>query len=338
MGVLIICGNLWLDVFAADYHKKSDLLMPENTENIKAHIFDIQGLSMHDGPGCRTLVFFSGCTLNCFWCSNPEGIPAKPPLLYYHPNCILCGNCAKGCPHDAIVIDRDRIKISREKCFLCAHTVCAEHCLTNALRLGGYEITLPELFRIIMRDSNYWGSNGGVTLTGGEPLLQIDFVLEFLKKCYDSYIHTAIETCGNLPWSYFKRVIPFLDWIFFDLKHLDPHEHERGTTANNKFILDNARKLAAEYPGRLIFRLPYIPGFNDSESGILTTISFLKEIGKNEINILPLHHLGREKYKMLDRDYYIETHSLPTTDNLSTAQKIFNNAGITCYLGSQTPF
>jgi len=312
--------------------------MQNGNPRLEAKIFDIQGLSMHDGPGCRTLIFLTGCTLHCFWCSNPEGIPTKPPLLYYHPNCILCGNCVKACPYEALEIDRDRIKIQREKCLICENVGCVKDCLTNALRLGGYDIALPELLKIIKRDSNYWGTNGGITLTGGEPLLQIDFVAELLKECFDSYIHTAIETCGNLPWSYFKRVIPHLDWIFFDIKHMDSREHEIATGSCNSLILDNAKKLAADFTGRLIFRLPLIPGFNDSESNLLDTVSFLKKIRKTEINILPLHHLGSEKYKMLDKDYNIGAHPVPSLVDLIAAQKIFTNAGISCYIGSQTPF
>ena len=306
--------------------------------NLKANIFDIQGLSVHDGPGCRTLIFLSGCTLNCFWCSNPEGINIKPSLMYFQNKCIMCGNCVKNCSKNAVKVEDNKISIDREKCRSCENQSCINECYTDALTLCGYEITVEKLFDIIKRDRQFWGSEGGITLTGGEPLLQIDFAKEILKTCYDSYIHTAIETCGNIPWNNFKRVIPYLDWVFFDIKHTDTNEHKPATGANNSLILANAKKLVCEFSGKLIFRLPLIPNFNDSEININNTISFLKGIGKNEINLLPLHHLGREKYKMLNKNYDIDNYPIPSIESLKNIKNIFKQAGINCYIGSETPF
>ncbi len=304
----------------------------------KGYIFDIQGLSVHDGPGCRTLIFLSGCTLKCFWCSNPEGISGKPSLLYFSRKCIRCGNCVQACQHNAIKIEGNQHRINRSYCLHCEKNVCLEECYTDALQLGGYEISVSKLFSIIQRDRNYWGSGGGITLTGGEPLLQIDFVKEILKRCHDSFIHTAIETCGNVPWSSFLEVLPYLDWIFFDLKHTNKPEHKEATSAENVLILENACLLSTHFTGRLIFRLPLIPGFNDTDENITSTIAFLKNIRSKEINVLPLHHLGREKYEMLGIDYKGNHFPVPTIEQLRQVAATFNDAGILCYIGSETPY
>ncbi|MCP3944057.1 MAG: glycyl-radical enzyme activating protein [Desulfobacteraceae bacterium] len=306
--------------------------------NLKANIFDIQGLSVHDGPGCRTLIFLKGCTLNCFWCSNPEGISIKPSLMYSQIKCIRCGNCEKNCSNTAIEVKDNKILLARDECISCVNQSCVDECYTNALTLCGYEITIKKLLDIIKRDRQFWGYEGGITLTGGEPLLQIDFVEETLKTCHNLYIHTAIETCGNIPWNNFKRVMPYLDWIFFDIKHSNNNEHKIATGVNNLLILDNAKKLASEFSGKLIFRLPLIPNFNDSEINITNTVSFLNEIKKNEINLLPLHHLGREKYNLLNKIYDMDKYPMPSIKSLKNIKNRFKQNGINCYIGSETPF
>ena len=144
------------------------------------YIFDIQGMSVHDGPGCRTLIFLCGCTMNCFWCSNPEGISTKPSLMYYSSKCIACGNCIGNCPSDALCLESGKLKIARQICVLCDKQSCIEECYTDALRFGGYEISVSKLYDIIRRDRHYWGNDGGITLTGGEPLVQSDFAKEIL--------------------------------------------------------------------------------------------------------------------------------------------------------------
>lgn len=314
------------------------MILNRDKSNTKGNIFDIQGLSVHDGPGCRTLVFMNGCTLNCFWCSNPEGISKKPSLLYFSSKCIVCGNCVRNCQQNAIRIENEKLVISRQICSQCNNQSCVDECYTDALRLGGYEISVSRLFEIIQRDRQFWGSKGGVTLTGGEPLFQVDFAKEILAKCHEAYIHTAIETCGNIPSENFRQVIPFLDWIFFDLKHLDDNEHKNGTGSGNSLILDNATLLANEFEGRLVFRLPLIPGFNDSPENIKAVITFIKKTGKEEINVLPIHHLGREKYQMLDKEYLGIKFPVPSNEKLKSIQAQFKESGIRCYIGSETPF
>jgi pyruvate formate lyase activating enzyme len=314
------------------------MLLNKNNSNLTATVFDIQGLSVHDGPGCRTLIFFNGCTLNCFWCSNPEGISRKPSPMYFSSRCIVCGNCVKMCVHNAIHLENEKIIIERKYCNVCDNQSCTEECYTDALKLSGYEISISKLYDIIQRDRKFWGSEGGITLTGGEPLLQIDFAEEILTSCHEAYIHTAIETCGNVPSQSFSKVMPFLDWIFFDLKHLNNEEHKKATGIGNMLIQENAKLLSREFEGRLIFRLPLIPGFNDSNENINDIISFIKKAGKNEINILPLHHLGREKYPMLSQEYHGMAYAVPTNQLMREIEKQFKAAGIHCYIGSETPF
>jgi len=318
--------------------------LPYSILGIQGYIFDIQGLSVHDGPGCRTLIFLKGCPLNCVWCSNPEGISPLPSLMYYSSKCIACGNCAAACRHNAIEIENGYLKISSELCNVCKTHNCVKECYTDALKLCGYKITSARLMEIIRRDRQFWGSGGGVTLTGGEPLLQIDFAKEILQECHRAYIHTAVETCGNVPWENFTDILPYLDWIFFDIKHLDSIEHKKATGCGNSQILENARMLSKVFPGRVIFRMPLVPGFNDTEENIDSLTAFLKETGRNEINILPLHHLGREKYRMLNKNYSGDTYFIQDAQNhnkarsLTEIQTLFRANGIECYTGSETPF
>jgi pyruvate formate lyase activating enzyme len=314
------------------------MITNHNNEELIAYVFDIQGLSVHDGPGCRTLIFLSGCTLNCFWCSNPEGINRNPVPLHFISKCIDCGNCIKNCDKNAIKKNGNELVFLREICIKCDEQKCVDNCYTDSLKLSAYKISLSKLLSIIQRDRQFWGSKGGITLTGGEPLLQIEFVRELLKQCFESYIHTAIETCGNIPFKNFQQVIPYLDWIFFDLKHFNTAIHKKGTNADNELIIENAKQLSKDFDGRIIFRLPLIPNFNDSEENLNSIISFLKEVKQNEINVLPLHHLGREKYKLLNREYSGLEFQTPSQKDLEKIKNKFSENNIICYLGSSTPF
>lgn len=305
---------------------------------IVANIFDIQGLSVHDGPGNRTLIFLQGCTLNCNWCSNPEGISQTPVLLYNIDKCRLDGNCVADCSYGAIKIINEQLIIDRNLCKNCSDYSCLENCYTKALSLSSKEMSVSELMKIIQRDRQFWGQDGGITLSGGEPLLQIDFVENFLKKCYDSYIHTAIETCGNVPWQNFERAMPFLDWIFYDLKQPDTHLHKNLTGVGNELILANIKRLSKEFKGRLIIRIPIIPGFNDGNKALKKNIDFFKNNNIQEINLLPLHHLGKDKYPKLGRDYPMDINTTPSMKDLKQMAALFTEAGLNCYTGSYTPF
>lgn len=295
-------------------------------------IFDVQGFSVHDGPGCRTLIFLKGCSLHCDWCSNPEGIDPHLNLMFDDEKCIRDGLCVDSCPFNALKLVQNQLIIPRKACNDCIDFPCINECLTEALRKAGTFITVDELFKTIQRDRQFWGSEGGITLTGGEPLLQIDFAKEILKRCYNAYIHTAIETCGNVPWHNFAETLPWIDFIYFDLKMINSAIHKKLTGADNELILENARRLAASFNGKLIFRMPVLPGINDNSEHLAEVISFMNSISKDEIQILPLHHLGREKYKLLGKDYKMTGCRTPNRQEMIRIQEIFRSGGVNCYL------
>lgn len=305
-------------------------------------IFDIQGFSVHDGPGCRTLVFLKGCKLKCRWCSNPEGIKPHPEPLYKESKCLYDLFCLEACPHEAISlsgnIESQKISFNRDICRSCVTFDCVKVCLTGALAQGGIYMTVDELYARIVRDRQYWGDKGGVTLTGGEPFCQPAFSSAFLKKCFEAYIHTAVETCGNVPWDHIEPSLPWLEWIFYDLKHMDSVMHRELTSVSNGLILENALKLGKEFGGRLMFRMPLVPGMNDSDENIRETAGFILSTGRKELNVLPVHHLGREKYHLAGMEYSLSSQEMASKDALNNIREKFSGLGIQCYLGSETPF
>lgn len=304
-------------------------------------LFDIQGFSVHDGPGCRTTVFMKGCPLRCGWCSNPEGIGAlHPELMHYRTRCTGDGACIGACPRKAISRAERVVSIDREKCGGCREFACVKACNHGALKLSGFHLTVEQLMGRIQKDRQYWGSGGGVTLSGGEPMLQPQFAAGVLRACYDSYIHTALETCGYAPWSSYETVLDHVDWLFFDIKHMEPKIHKRWTCASNRLILENAGRMARHSKQfRMIFRMVVVPGVNDSAENIEATAKFIGGVGKTEINILPLHHLGSTKYELLGRDYYAcRGIKPPTAKRLEEIKRSFESHSITCYIGGLTPF
>jgi pyruvate formate lyase activating enzyme len=308
-------------------------------KSLRGLIFDIQGFSVHDGPGCRSLIFMKGCPLRCKWCANPEGMVNRPQLMYNDMACARDYACIDSCGEHAISVRKvgEPITIERSICERCNSFECVEECYKGALRMVGRYVTVQEMMRVISRDRNYWGANGGITLTGGEPLAQPEFVTEVLRRCRSAYIHTAIETSGHVPWEHYEAALKHVDWVFFDLKHMNSGMHRKETGVANDLILENARRLAS-LPIRMIMRVPVIPGFNDSEENMIATAEFIKEIKKEEVNLLPFHKLGMSKYEQLGIKCTYEKTEPPSPEQLKRIQSIFNSYSLKCYIGSATPF
>ena len=252
---------------------------------MNGRVFDIQRFSIHDGPGIRTAVFFKGCPLRCVWCHNPESQRPRPELLFFAHRCTGCGRCAAICAftHTA-------------QCAACGK--CAAACRFGAREISGYEIGADEVLSKVLRDRAFYEtSGGGVTLTGGEPLAQPDFASELLEKCKANGLHTAIETCGHAPWETLSRLLPYLDLVYFDIKGIDPALHKKNTGVSNERILANAARLK-ESGGNVIFRMPYIPGYNDGELAAVKDFT-----GAFPLQLMPYHATGEGKYAALGRDY-----------------------------------
>lgn len=205
--------------------------------------------------------------------------------------------------------------------------------------MSGKWYSLDEVLAIVCRDRDYWGAQGGVSLTGGEPLIQIEFAAVLLRRCREAYIHTCVETCAHVARGSLEEVLPSIDWLFVDLKHMDPLRHRAGTGSDNRTILDNIRWLARSgWKGKLIVRMPVVPGFNDSIENAQATAEFMNACGLREINLLPFHRLGASKYEQLGSRY--EFQEMPATNpaDLESITAVYRERGLACYLGSETPF
>jgi glycyl-radical enzyme activating protein len=250
-------------------------------------------------------------------------------------------SCIGACPEGAISVKMagQYPIFDRAKCARCEHFSCTKGCYNGALRVVGRCVTVQELMETIHRDRAYWGSGGGVTLGGGEPLAQPEFTLSLLKELHDAYVHTAMETCANVPWARLEKALQYLDWIFVDIKHMDPEKHREETGVSNELILRNIERMAAlEKSPRMILRIPVVPGYNDSDENVLDTAEFLGKIGRHEVNLLPFHRLGVSKYEQLGMKYAYEDTQPPTAEKVDEITKLFEQNGISCYVGSDTPF
>lgn len=305
-------------------------------------VFDVQGHSVHDGPGTRTTVFLCGCPLSCRWCSNPEGWYTRPVIRWSSAKCKRCGACISACPDKAITIDRDGRTLihDRTKCNRCTSLACMDACLHEGLLISARYYTADELMQIFRRDRQFWGTRGGVTFSGGEPLFQREFIYNVLKKCKEAYMHTAVETTACVETGFFFKVIEFIDWVFCDIKHMDTRKHAEYCGVGNELILKNIRMLAEkpDWDGFMINRMPVIPGFNDDEENIRQTAGFIRKCGLEAINILPFHRLGESKYRQLDMDYPFSGQKSPEEKEMQAIKTWFEEEGIICFIGYETPF
>lgn len=289
-------------------------------------VFDIQRFSYHDGPGVRTTVFIKGCNLKCFWCQNPESQRIDPQLLYFKNNCMHCATCLKVCPNGALSIKGNDIGVDREKCRLCG--ACQKACPTNSLKITGRLMTGEQIIEQVLEDKEmYEISGGGVTFSGGEPLLA-QGLPELLKRFKSLGVDTAIETAGHVKWEILERAAKYTDHIMYDIKSVDREKHMRACGVSPDRIMENLKQLSRIH-GDILVRVPVIPGFNDSEKDISDIAHFVKSLGLNEPQLLRFNKLGLAKYNALDRDYAANDLELLEDEHfdslVETADEIFHD-------------
>ncbi len=314
-----------------------------NANELKAIIFDIQAFSVHDGPGCRTNIFFAGCPLRCKWCANPENFAGKRHLMFADKVCKWssgCRACVGECTKGGLTFDEELGPIVNWKiCNQCDTFECTQYCASNSLKICGKEYTVDEVMRILKRDFNNWGSEGGVTFSGGEPLLHHKFLVELLKRCRASHIHTAIETAGSVATDIFLDVFQYLNFAFVDVKNMDDAKHIAGTGISNKQVLTNIAALKKSgWEGRLVLRTPIIKGYNDSLENAQATIDFMNANGLFEINLLKFHRLGQTKWEQIGLEYAYATGGDMSDEAMHELQQLYLDNDIICYIADDTPF
>lgn len=313
----------------------------------------LQRFSVHDGPGIRTSVFCKGCSLRCFWCHNPETIEPDIRLWYSKEQCISCGSCKRSCPK-GLFYGEEGCDCTQESGFY-----CAQACPSGALAPTGERIELlarqdagrdtrqdarqDTLLEQLLRDVSYYRrSGGGVTFSGGEPLLQARALGRIMALPGLSGISRAVDTAGNVPWDCFREVIPFTDLFLYDVKCMDNELHKKGTGAGNGLILENLERLCGTGAAVWI-RIPVIPGWNDSESEMGAIAQRLRQLsdhprcGIERIQLLPFHRFGKEKYARLGRDYPAEALTPPSGEKMKELLAVFQETGlVTAEIGNHS--
>jgi len=289
-------------------------------------VFDIQRCSVHDGPGIRTTVFLKGCNLRCFWCHNPESWRMGRDLLFYPQKCIGCGKCFDICPLRCHALNNGVHEIDRKKCTVCG--ACAKRCWPGALVLSGKERTVEDVMKSVRADAAFYrNSGGGMTVSGGEPLLQLEFTLALLKAAKEEGIHTALDTAGHVDFALFEQVLPYVDLLLFDCKCMDSGTHRAATGAGNERILGNLRQLGRGSTPVWV-RVPVIPGVNDTEQNMLALREFLSDLpAVKRLDLLAYHNLGAGKHANLGGEYAYKEVKAPPKERMEALAGCFAGAG-----------
>jgi len=307
---------------------------PAFSSGTKMHglVLDIHRFAIHDGPGIRTLVLMKGCPLRCLWCSTPESQATHPEIMYFDLYCKKCGRCLQACLLGAISLSTsDRVVLNRKICTQCGQ--CVEECSNNALRIAGSFMTAAQLLAEVQKDQTFYRrSQGGITVGGGEPTAQSQFVTAFLRMCKEKFLQTALETCAYTKWENLEQILPYVDLLYVDIKHMDAVAHKRITGVSNRVILHNVEK-AARFC-KIIIRLPTVPGLNDTEENIRATALFAGRLkGLQRLELLPYHQFGVPKYRRLGRRYKLDGLHPPGEEHMESCLQIAESCGINVRIG-----
>ncbi len=295
-------------------------------------IFDIRKYAIHDGPGIRTTVFFKGCPLRCWWCHNPEGQNIEPELVYRESRCIGCGECSRSCKREAISLAAQSISVNRDNCVLCGN--CCRVCPSDALSIAGKQMSVNEILEEIEKDRTFYEeSGGGVTFSGGEPLLQPDFLNALLNECKERAIHTTVDTCGFAQYEIIDRMRDKVGLFLYDIKTMDSRKHRKYTGASNERILRNLKKLAKD-GSSIVVSFPIIPGINDDDKNVMKTAEFISSLPNIlQVNLLPYHRAGIEKYKNLGKPYKLTKIQPPSNQSVKSVKEKMEAFGLRVGVG-----
>ncbi len=313
-----------ISYFLSDYNYS-----PMNT----SLIFDVKRYAINDGPGIRITIFLKGCPLSCKWCHNPESISSNIQKLYNNSKCIGCEQCANACEQDACTLTPNGIVTDPELCVLCGK--CAEVCPTKATEMSGEEMTVGHIMKLIKKETLLMDqSEGGVTFSGGEPLLHHEFLNEILDECIKEEIHTCIDTTGFTKKDILLKVASKANYFLYDLKHMDSDIHKEFTGVPNEKILENLKALA-EIGTKMNIRIPLIKGVNDDDTNIHKSAKFISELDgeSKKVNILPYHSIAIKKYEKLGQYYNPGTMDVPDEIRLQQVLNIFEEYGISAIVG-----
>lgn len=290
-----------------------------------AIVFNIQRFSLHDGPGIRTTVFMKGCPLECKWCCNPESIKITKDIMVHDVKCIHCGKCEEICPEHAIISSDGNKRIDLHKCTHCME--CIKVCPTRTLECVGSYMSVSEVLEEVKRDVLFYqNSGGGVTISGGEPLLQWEFTRDLLRSCKENGLHTALDTSGYAPWEVLVEVLKYVDLALYDIKHMGNEMHIKGTGVSNNLILGNLERAASIV--RTWLRFPILPGYNDSSENVGKVASLASRLGVEKVSLLVYHEWGRSKYEKLAIDYLFLPVGEIGNERLEEIKKIFDEKGV----------
>ena len=294
-------------------------------------VFDIQRYSIHDGPGIRTTVFLKGCPLRCPWCHNPEGQESAPELLLALGLCIRCGACLEACPNQAAGVAAEAADASAQ-CTRCG--ACVEACASGARRMAGASLTVADVLAAVDKDRVFYvESGGGVTFSGGEPLMQAAFLRACLEGSRERGHHTAVDTCGHAPTRELLDVAAAVDLFLFDLKLMDDVRHRELLGVSNRLILDNARALGKR-GAPMWLRVPLLPGVNDDQKNLEATARFARSLGSvAQVNVLPYHRTGSEKYRRLGRSDGLESRPEPAPERVAEVVEFLSKQGLNVKVG-----
>ena len=293
-------------------------------------VFNVMHYALHDGPGIRTVVFLKGCPLACRWCHNPESQNPGPELMITAERCIGCRDCLTACPTGAATLV-DGVPGATDACMACGR--CVDVCLTGARTIAGRTMTVEEVMSELVRDRVFFEeSGGGVTFSGGEPLMQAAFLTSLLEACQDEGVSTAVETCGMTDQGELLAMADKVDLFLYDVKLMDAVRHAETTGVGNETILANLAALV-ETHARIIIRFPVIPGVNDDRDNVDLMVAMMRQLGLHEIDLLPYHRIGTDKYRRLGRPYELAELQAPSTEVMESVRRVFADAGIEVRVG-----